>query len=423
MDSPFFDLDHLLTRSGPFANAGFEACVELREFVHSSVRVLVIGAGGLGCELLHSLAKSGFGELEVIDMDTIDVSNLNRQFLFRAADVGKYKADVAAAFVEARCPGVSDDAFYRSFNLIIAGLDSIKARSWISAKLVSLAATDASGAVDMSTVIPLIDGGTEAFKGQARVMLPRISACFQCSISAFPPQRAFQLCTIANTPRKPEHCIAYAMNVLWEAEFGSDRVLDKDSVEDVTWVMTAAAARGAEYGITGITYQLTQGVMKNIIPAIASTNALIAGACVLEAIKIATNCASYLDNWFMYIGDSGINTRTFAWERDESCSVCGLCRITKVVSGRFMTLGELRSSLVDDAALQLVSPSLRGGGKTLYMETGPLKKLTQANLDKTLSEVVSSGTEISVTDANGAVVLVTVVFEEEEGDAGDGAAV
>lgn len=98
-------------------------------------------------------------------VDTIDVSNLNRQFLFRHSDVGKSKAEVAAKFVMERVSGViitphnckiqdMDDDFYSQFGMVVCGLDSIEARRWINAQLVEMAE-------ETGEVKPLIDGGTE----------------------------------------------------------------------------------------------------------------------------------------------------------------------------------------------------------------------------------------------------------------------
>ncbi|MES1915801.1 MAG: hypothetical protein MHM6MM_007700, partial [Cercozoa sp. M6MM] len=70
-------------------------------------RVLCVGAGGIGVELLKNLAQLGIGWIDVVDLDTIEVSNLNRQFLFRHEHVGMSKAQVAAEAIAGYLDGVT----------------------------------------------------------------------------------------------------------------------------------------------------------------------------------------------------------------------------------------------------------------------------------------------------------------------------
>ena len=102
----------LISRPSPFANetgalpiGEFEPIETASSHSHShsdplsSAKVLVVGAGGLGCEILKDLAMSNIPNVDVIDLDSIDVTNLNRQFLFRESDVGSSKVRVRVRVV------------------------------------------------------------------------------------------------------------------------------------------------------------------------------------------------------------------------------------------------------------------------------------------------------------------------------------
>jgi len=391
----------------------------------STVRVLVVGAGGLGCEILKDLAMSNVPNVDVIDLDSIDITNLNRQFLFRETDVGSSKADAAARFINNRCPWMNvtphhgtiqskPPSFYQSFQCIISGLDNLDARRWLNATICGLVELDDDGDVNPDTVIPIVDGGTEGFSGQARVILPRITSCFECNLDLFPPTKSFPLCTVAETPRLPEHCIAYASTLQWPREF-PDRKLDNDSPEDMNWVYERALARSIEYDIPGVTYMLTMGVVKNIIPAVASTNAIIAAACVNETVKLLTFCSQSIHTYMMYFGREGVHSHTFVTEKKEDCPVCCIERRTMRVNSA-ITLNELLQML-KDGDFRMKAPSVVGAENTLYMQNPPaLEKMLRPNLDKALDLLIEDCEQLTITDPvfGDLSVEVTIKFEADD---------
>ncbi|KAI9127625.1 hypothetical protein K1719_000618 [Acacia pycnantha] len=200
--------------------------MDLQLSVVKGAKVLMVGAGGIGCELLKTLALSGFQDIHIIDMDTIEVSNLNRQFLFRQSHVGQSKSKVARDAVLKFRPHVSIKSyhanvkdpefnveFFKQFNVVLNGLDNLDARRHVNR--LCLAAN-----------VPLVESGTTGFLGQVTVHVKGRTECYECQPK--PAPKTYPVCTITSTPSKFVHCIVWAKDLLFAKLFG-----DKNQENDL----------------------------------------------------------------------------------------------------------------------------------------------------------------------------------------------
>lgn len=307
----------------------------------SHVKILILGAGGLGCEIVKTLALHGLPELHIVDLDTIELTNLNRQFLFTTQDIGKPKASVAATAINnLHLPRFGNqgyvnvvpynqdlmlfsDEFVSQFDIVISGLDSIEARRWINFKLHALTVKS-----NFKTVIPFVDGATEGLMGNCKLIVPGFTSCYECSLTTLPKNtETYPLCTLASNPRTLAHCIQYASIILWPREFHK-RPHDLDSADDLQWLYEKSLQRAINFNIdhSDLTTRYVLGVLKSIIPSVTTTNAIIAGQCCKQAVDLLTekidieSCPTFT----MYNGESGATMFSYRHEKDNNCPVCNI---------------------------------------------------------------------------------------------------
>jgi ubiquitin-like 1-activating enzyme E1 B len=214
---------HPTTMASPYAALEATLGKPLLEKIQTS-KILLVGSGGIGCELLKNLALSGFRYVEVIDLDTIDVSNLNRQFLFRSQHVGKSKCEVACSVAQNMVPVNKETAKYiphhgnvcdnskfnvqyvSGFALVLNALDNVTARRRVNR--LCLAAN-----------VPLVEAGTTGYLGQVKVIDKASNlACYECATQE--TQKVYPICTIRSTPSMPVHTIVWAKE-LYKLLFGA----------------------------------------------------------------------------------------------------------------------------------------------------------------------------------------------------------
>ena len=178
----------------------------------------LVGAGAIGCEMLKNWAMIGLatgpkGKISVTDMDVIEKSNLNRQFLFRSKDVGQLKSETAAKAAQAMNPELKGkidmlqdrvaqdtehifpEKFWESLDGVTNALDNVEARTYVDRRCVFFHK-------------PLLDSGTLGTKGNTQVVIPRETESY--SSSQDPPQQSFPMCTLRLFPNRIEHTIAWA---------------------------------------------------------------------------------------------------------------------------------------------------------------------------------------------------------------------
>lgn len=190
-----------------------------------NLNYFLVGAGAIGCETLKNWAMMGLGcgekgVVHVTDMDRIEKSNLNRQFLFRPWDVEKPKSSTAADAVKVMNPGMNvkaredrvgqetenvfTDEFFEALDGVTNALDNVDARMYMDRRCVYYCK-------------PLLESGTLGTKGNVQVVIPHVTESY--SSSQDPPEKSIPICTLKNFPNAIEHTLQWAREE-FEDKFG-----------------------------------------------------------------------------------------------------------------------------------------------------------------------------------------------------------
>jgi molybdopterin/thiamine biosynthesis adenylyltransferase len=228
--------------------------------------VTIVGLGALGSVIASSLAMAGVGRLILIDYDTVEVTNLNRQLLFRPTDVGQPKVNVVMDALQNLNTNIQIESFnqrvescskqiLRSSTVLIEGLDTYSVRRWVNAFAVS-------------ANIPLVSGGIYGFLGNVQVIIPFQTACLDCQ-SLIPEEELQKACT----------------------PFGPERKVSRQDEE-----------------------------INDEVPSVSSVSFVIGGLMAQEAMKVILGIPP-MAAYFFWDGRVGAFT-TVPLKRREDCFIC-----------------------------------------------------------------------------------------------------
>ncbi|MFX1248362.1 MAG: ThiF family adenylyltransferase [Promethearchaeota archaeon] len=253
-----------------------------QQIIEKSV-ILIAGVGGTGSELAKNLALLGVGTLILVDDDTIEFSNLNRQMLFKEEDVEQKKAEIAKKRIQEQFnPDIIIESYskklqnipqkiYQKVDIIAGCVDNFLARQYLNAMAIELN-------------IPLVDSATDGYFGQIQYIKPRITACLACETPP-PPDETRVLtapCTLVGVPRMREHC---AWKALYEFNTIHKRQPVEASPEDIAELTRIANQFTKEYNFGRFEEKELSQLVLFHVPSLITVNAVTSGIQSQEIVK------------------------------------------------------------------------------------------------------------------------------------------
>lgn len=301
-------------------------------------KILLVGMGALGCEMAKNLILSGYSQLDLVDPDTIELSNLTRQLLFRPDNIGQSKAIVAAHALGHLQPSPVritphycaveelSLSYLKTFNLIICTVDRMVTRFWLNE------------VVCQQLKVPMVELGTTGWMGHVRLLLPEVidlvkdmGACLYCwkdlyGVDLDETDNVFDipLCTLAGHPTDIKHCIGWAISLEWpnhhpERDFNPQNAMDLEQLYEMV------KRRAQEYSLD-LEFEEFKEHLIHIVPNIISTTALVAGLGTLVASRLSIKDWNLIKgdghNFWFINGQIGLNWSAHRLTRNQLCPVC-----------------------------------------------------------------------------------------------------
>ncbi|MEM4590241.1 MAG: ThiF family adenylyltransferase [Nitrososphaerota archaeon] len=287
-----------------------------------STTAFIAGAGAIGCEVAKNLAMMGIGRLILVDYDYVELSNLSRQLLFRDADIGRGKAEVAAERLREINPQVKvdhhnsdirdlEEDIYRDVDIVLSCLDNWASRRWLNSVAVSLNK-------------PLIDGGINGFYGNVQVVIPKRTACLECqSMQLIPREEKLAECTLKR--RRPEDLVndLREQGIDLSVELAEELFrLNIKTVYDLKYARLDLVLSHKEGEIFRAIEELRSKLMPKI-PAIQSVASVVAGIITTHAIQLIHKDRLGKSPTGLIVYDA-LNSRLTRVKisRDPACIVC-----------------------------------------------------------------------------------------------------